>query len=240
MPSTPRCATSWDERPVVSDWQLHWLEAAGSLSPWREVLTAEINAGCEAADRRAALPAVDIIVQNVPGSGIPELGIGANAYRPSCFSLSLDPHNPRFAHSLAEGAVQRLVVHELHHCLRFAAIGWNHTLGDALVSEGLAGHFVRECLETPPELWETALGSEVLAEWSGRARKEAEALHYDHNAWFHGGTSPYSHDRTAPPRWAGYAIGFQLVGRYLNLHPQARPSQLCGIHAARLLKDVWP
>jgi hypothetical protein len=225
----------------VSDWRLHWLEAGGTLAPWREVLTAEIDAGCEAADRRTALPALDIVVQNVPGSAIPELGIAAHAYRPSCFGLSLDPQNPRFADSLAEGAVQRLVVHELHHCLRFAAIGWNHTLGDALVSEGLAGHFVHECLETPPELWETALGSGALAEWSGRARDEAGALHYDHAAWFYGGGgSPYGGANGKPPRWAGYAIGFDLVGRYLKLHPEARPSQLCGIHAARLLRDVWP
>lgn len=225
----------------MTDWRLHWLEAAGSLSPWREVLTAEIHAGCAAADRRATLPAVDIIVQNVPRSGIPELGIGANAYRPSCFSLSLDPQNPRFADSLAEGAVQRLVVHELHHCLRFGAIGWNHTLGDALVSEGLAGHFVHECLETPPELWETALDTAALAVWTGRAQGEAGALHYDHAEWFYGGSGPpYSRPKERPPRWAGYTIGFELVGRYLRLHPEVRPSQLCGIHAARLLKDVWP
>lgn len=223
----------------MSDWRLHWLEAAGSLDPWREVLTAEIQAGCQAADRRAALPAVDIIVQNVPRSGIPELGMGANAYRPNCFSLTLDPPNPRFADSLAEGAVQRLVVHELHHCLRFAAIGWNHTLGDALVSEGLAGHFVHECLETPPELWETALGAEALADWTERAHGEAEALRYDHAAWFYGGTPLYRRDDAVPPRWAGYAIGFDLVGRYLRRHPEARPSQLCGIHAGRLLKEVW-
>lgn len=224
----------------MRDWRLHWLEAAGPLARWRDVLTAEIHAGCEAAGRRATLPAMDIIVQNVPRSGIPELGIGAHAHRPNCFSLTLDPQNPRFADSLAEGAVQRLVVHELHHCLRFGAIGWNHTLGDALVSEGLAGHFVHECLETPPELWETALDAAALAEWSERARGEAGALRYDHAGWFYGSTAPYRRDDAAPPRWAGYAIGFELVGRYLQRHPEARPSQLCGIHAARLLKDVWP
>ena len=224
----------------MTDWRLHWLEAAGSLDPWREVLAAEINAGCAAADRRATLPAIDIIVQNVPGAVIPELGMAAHAYRPHCFGLTLDPQNPRFADSLAGGAVQRLVVHELHHCLRFAAIGWNHTLGDALVSEGLAGHFVAECLETAPEPWEVALDAAMLAEWTGRARTEAEALRYDHHAWFYGNASPYAPDRSAPPRWAGYAIGFDLVGRYLRLHPEARPSQLCGAHAGRLLKEVWP
>lgn len=224
----------------MNEWRLHWLEAAGSLAPWREVLAAEIHAGCEAADRRTTLPAVDILVQNLPQSIIPELGLGAHAHRPSCFSLSLDPHHPRFADSLAGGAVQRLVAHELHHCLRMAAIGWNHTLGDALVSEGLAGHFVQECLETPPEIWETALGAAALAEWSARAQTVAGVLRYDHAAWFYGSSSTFARDGSAPPRWAGYAIGFDLVGRYLKLHPEARPSQLCGIHAARLLKDVWP
>jgi uncharacterized protein YjaZ len=42
---------------------------------------------------------------------------------------------------------------------------------------------------------------------------------YDHNAWFFG-TDPDI------PRWAGYAIGFELVKNYLSKHPGTLPSTL--------------
>ena len=65
------------------------------------------------------------------------------------FSMTLDPDNPNFAASLEGGAVHRHIVHEVHHCLRMAGPGYGWTLGEALVSEGLAGQFaaMRELVE---------------------------------------------------------------------------------------------
>jgi hypothetical protein len=216
----------------VSDAVLHWLEAAAPIGRWRGAVEAGVAEGWEAAARRVDLPRMDVVLQVVPGDVIPEIGMVGRAYRPSCFSLSLDPANPRFAEAVADGAVARQVVHELMHCLRMAAIGYDHNLGDAMVSEGLCGHFVAECLGTPPEPWERALATAQLAEWLPRAEAQAGGRH-DHAAWFFG------HGRHAPPRWAGYSLGFHLVGRYLARHPEARPSAIRGLHAARLLKDAF-
>ncbi len=213
--------------------RLHWLEAAGGLDPWRRVVEAEIAAGWEAAERHANLPEIDLLVQRVPQGGIPHLGMGGWAYRPNCFAVTLDPDSPHFADSLAAGALQRQVVHELAHCLRFAAIGYNHNLGDAMVAEGLCGHFTHECLGTPPEAWETALTAEQQAEFLARARAAAEGP-YDHHAWFFG------RGAGAPPKWTGYTLGFILVGRYLAANPGVTASAILGLHAARLLRDSWP
>lgn len=212
--------------------RLHWLEAAGTLDPWRRVIEAEIATAWEAADRRVSLPEIDLLVQRVPQGGIPHLGMGGFATRPNCFALTLDPDSPNFADSLAAGAVQRLVVHKLAHCLRYAAIGYSHNLGDALVSEGLCGHFTHECLGTPPEAWETALSPAQLSEWLPRAQAAADRPH-EHNAWFLG------RGGGAPPCWTGCTIGFLLVGRYLAA--QAVPaSAALGLHAGRMLRDAWP
>ena len=211
--------------------RLHWLEAVGTLDPWRQVIAAEIVAGWEAADRRVTLPEIDVLVQRVPQGGIPHLGMGGHAHRPNCLSLTLDPDSPNFAEALAAGALQRLMVHEIAHCLRRAAIGYDHNLGDALVSEGLSGHFTHQCLGTPPERWETALTPAQFAEWLPRARAGAESA-YDHNAWFYG--------RGAQPVWAGYTLGFMLVGRYLAAHSGDSAVTLLGIHAGRMLRDAWP
>lgn len=42
----------------------------------------------------------------------------------------------------------------------------------------------------------------------------------------------------ALPRWAGSSPRLHLIGRYLAAHPEARPSTLAGIHAARLLTEA--
>ena len=77
------------------------------------------------------------------------------------------------------------MTHELSHCLCYAAIGYNHNPGDAMVREGLCGHFTRQRLGTPAEAWETALDPSQLDEWLPRARAAAEGP-YDHEAWFFG------------------------------------------------------
>lgn len=213
--------------------RLHWLEAAGTLEPWRRVIAAEVAVAWEAAGRRVSLPEIDLLVERVPQGGIAHLGMGGLAFRASCFRLTLDPDNPNFPVALADGALQRLVVHELAHCLRYAAIGYNHNLGDAMVSEGLCGHFTHECLGTPPEAWEKALNPEQLAEWLPCARAAAAGA-YDHDAWF------YGRGRAAPPVWTGYTLGFLLVGQYLATHPGSSAAALLGMHGGRMLHAVWP
>lgn len=213
--------------------RLHWLEAVGSLDPWRRVIEAEIAVAWEAAERHVALPEIDLLVQRVPQGGIPHLGMGGWAHRPNCFAVTLDPDSPHFAEALAAGALQRLVVHELAHCLRFAAIGYNHNLGDAMVAEGLCGHFTHQCLGTPPEAWEVALDTAQQAAWLPTAREAAERA-FDHSAWFLG------RGVGAPPKWTGYTLGFILVGRYLAAHPGVTASAILVLHAARLLRDAWP
>ena len=216
----------------MSSLRLHWLEAVAPFGRWRAAIQTDIEAGWEAAERRVVLPPTDVLVQCVPQGGIPELGMVGHAYRPGCFSITLDTANPNFTTAMAAGALPRQVVHEIMHVLRFAATGYDHNLGDALVSEGLCGRFVQECFGTPAELWEAALTPAELSTWLPRAQAAAGARH-DHAAWFFG------RGANAPPRWAGYTLGFHLVGRYLAAHPEALPSTLVGIHAARLLKDVF-
>ncbi len=45
----------------------------------------------------------------------------------------------RLAASLDDGAFRRTIAHVVHRCLRMAEPGYGRTLGEALVSQGLAG-----------------------------------------------------------------------------------------------------
>lgn len=189
------------------DWRLHWLEAEGDLSLWRGQIRAEVEAAWAAMAGKVNTPPLDILVQRLPGAVIPEIGMVGHAYRKGLFALTLDPDNPRFAASLGEGALRRQVAHEAHHCLRMAGPGYGRTLGEALVSEGLAGQFTGWLFGNSPEPWECAVDDDTMRSHRPDATELADT-NYSHNAWFYGTGG-------RRPRWLGYTLGYRLVGKWL-------------------------
>ncbi|KST57485.1 hypothetical protein AO398_07825 [Methylobacterium sp. GXS13] len=188
-------------------WQVHWLEASGDLCSWRETVAAEIAIARDAVARIVPVPALDIGVVRDASEAIPEIGTAANVLSPHLVLLTLDPDNPNFETSLRTGDIRRTIVHEVHHCLRMAGPGYGATLGEALVSEGLAGQFVRHLLGTPPEPWEAAVSDAVLAAHRPDSATLAGTDH-DHGAWFFGRGGRH-------PRWLGYTLGYRIVGDWL-------------------------
>ena len=189
------------------DWRIHWLEAEGELEQWRERIAAEIGAAWDAVAGVVRTAPLDILVQRLPGAGIPEIGMVGHAYRKGLFALTVDPANPYFEASL-EGALRRQVTHEVHHCLRMAGPGYGRTLGAALVSEGLAGQFTRRLFGNAPEPWERAVEEDEMQGQLPDVTALTRAS-YDHDAWFFGAGG-------ARPRWLGYTLGYRLVGTWLE------------------------
>lgn len=189
-------------------WKLHWLEASGDLRSWRETITAEVELARRAIAGVMPVPNLDILVERQPGAVIPGTGTGGRAYRNSLFSLALDPDNPNFERSLHDGDLHRTVAHEAHHCLRMAGPGYGWTLGEAMVSEGLAGRFVSRLFGSPPEPWECAVTDEVL---KANLPDEATLIGtgHDHRAWFFGSGGKR-------PRWLGYTLGYRIVGDWMD------------------------
>lgn len=212
----------------MTEWRLHWLEAEGDLSAVRNQVVSEFEVARAAVSQLLELPALDILVQRLPGQVIPEIGMNGYAMRKSLFALTLDPENPNFSRSLVDGTLRRQIVHEVHHCLRIAGPGYGRTLGEALVSEGLAGRFVSHLFATPPELWESAVDRETLAAYRPSATALA-AADYDHAAWFFG-TKDGRY-----PRWLGYTLGYDLVGEWLRQFPDADGPTWVNIPASAVL-----
>ena len=188
------------------NWRLHWLEAESTLDPWRERIIAELKAAHQAVAGLVEVPAIDVLLQRLPGKGIPEIGMVGRAYRARLFALTLDPDNARFAASLDDGALRRTIAHEVHHCLRMAGPGYGRTLGEVLVSEGLAGQFTRQLFANPPEPWECAVDEAALQTHCPSAHA-LTAPGYDHAAWFFG--------TRQRPRWLGYTLGYRIVEAWL-------------------------
>ncbi|TXN48328.1 hypothetical protein FV232_18940 [Methylobacterium sp. WL30] len=145
--------------------------------------------------------------QRLPGAVIPETGTTGEAVRPGLFSLTIDHGTPNFARALRDGDLRRTVAHEAHHGMRMAGPGYGWTLGEALVSEGLAGRFVGHLFDSPPEPWECAVTDAELAANLPDDATLAGAGH-DHRAWFFG-AGRY-------PRWLGYTLGYRIVGDWLE------------------------
>lgn len=222
------------------NWTLHFLEAEASLDPWRDRLVEQARAAhdllADVLSPDMAMPRIDILIQRTPMACIPDFGMGGHAYGPHCLGITLDPDNLAYAKSLDVGEFGRMLAHELHHCLRFAAGGYEHGMGSALVSEGLADQFDREANGGDGRPWSHALAPH---QWSGILAQIEPLLpshDYDHAAWFFGS----QHSLDAIPRWTGYTVGYHLVGAYLDAHPDARPSRLSSIPAADVLAEAWP
>ncbi|EOY5416345.1 DUF2268 domain-containing putative Zn-dependent protease [Cronobacter turicensis] len=191
----------------MKHWTLHWLEAQGDLRDVRDRLAEETDAACQTLANVITPPRLDMLVYRAPGQVIPEIGIAGRAYHGALFSMGVDPANPQLCSSLTDGTFRRQILHEVHHCMRMAGPGYGWTLGEALVSEGLAGHFVTWLMHSAPEPWECAVERAALTA-AGVSSAALNDTHYDHAAWFFGSG--------ALPRWYGYTLGYEMVAAWLS------------------------
>jgi hypothetical protein len=155
---------------------------------------------------------------------IPETGVGG----------SFDGRDVRIAveRPLRPGSrtwLRALLAHELHHASRFplTKVRSRGTLGEALVTEGLADHFADEVFPaTPPKPWNHALSRQQEAALWRRARPLLwKPGGYDHRTWFFGGS--------IIPRWTGYTLGYRIVASYL--HDGRRASDVVGVDARAVI-----
>jgi uncharacterized protein YjaZ len=123
------------------------------------------------------------------------------------------------------------VAHELHHTSRIrTGPGYGKTLGEALVTEGLADHFASEAFpDTPPQPWDNALSKDQEAELWRKAQSILDVPGgYNHQAWFFGGGA------AGLPRWTGYTLGYKIVLAYLGDDRSA--SSAAGVTAGTVIE----
>ena len=208
-------------------WLLHWLEASGDLRPWRDAVAREVEITRRAVARLLPVPALDILVQRMADAVIPEAGMAGHAHHRSLLALTLDPDNANFERCLQGGMLHRTLAYEVHHCLRMAGPGYGRTLGEALVSEGLAGRFTGHLFRTPPEPWEQAVTDDVLQRYLPDAAVLASD-DYDHAGWFFGAGGHR-------PRWLGYTLGHRIVGDWLASAAEVDGKRWVGVPADEVL-----
>ncbi len=103
-----------------------------------------------------------------------------------------------------------IIAHELHHTMRWVKPGYGQTLVETFITEGLAQAFELDFLENSLPVFAKLTEPERLSELMDLARSE-----FHHNLsvyvdWFAGNQKRHI------PQSAGYALGFDLVQRYLE------------------------
>jgi len=178
-------------------------------------LSSQLRALAQAAvtwtQSRLSLSDVSIVIYRDPMGVIPETGVGGFSPSAHVATIAVDPANPFFGGRMVT-EVPATIVHELHHCSRWAGPGYGRTLLEALVSEGLAQHFEADFRGGAPPFYASALSPADLEWLSLRAIREFDSEDYSHSDWFFGSAS-----KNIPKR-SGYAIGFNLVGKFLRAH----------------------
>lgn len=180
----------------------HIANATGELDGHVKLIGSAIGEVQPIVERELKANAIDIIFVSAPFLAIPEYGIGGNSPGPNHVYVSFDPKSKKIT---KEGLVETLL-HEIHHCMRWRDPGYGETLGEAMISEGMACLYEEEYSGKPP-IYATV---DISTKEREHAKKLINDSSYDHSEWFFGTKNI--------PRWFGYTYGYQLCKEYAVKH----------------------
>src|SRR6266852_4448589 len=158
--------------------QLHLLNARGKLDLVRERVERAFSRGVEAVSALLPVSNIDVVVRADPFV-LPETGMGSYSPSADVVYLTIDPANPNLFTDF-DAEFLTTLGHELHHCMRHGGPGYGGTLGEALVTEGLACHFETELRGGVVPFYARALEDKALEALWARATSELKNSSYDH------------------------------------------------------------
>jgi uncharacterized protein YjaZ len=193
---------------------------------WAEIERIARSTHARAAERMRLDPVkVTIGVTRHPGAR--EYGIYARAHGARDVRIALVPGHP---HVMAR--LPLALAHELAHCARMRLGYHTNALAEVVAFEGLADHVAVELCGGPPGPWSHSRTPRELARLLRRARATGWTKPVDPDAWQLGSRPQRLR------RWAAYALGWEMVRRYLARHPGKRASQLAGTSSMVLLRGA--
>ncbi len=170
-----------------------------------------IKQGIDTTSKVIDLQDVEFRVLVFPSKTIPRIGMSGAAPNEKQIYILLDPAHPKFDEAITTHIIQT-IPHEYHHTLRYRTVGYNNSLFESMITEGLACHFAIEVCKIDTPFYCKALTEEQFREWKSKAEKMWFNPEYDYLEWFVG------LKKTIPPN-TGYTIGFRMVSDYFKNHP---------------------
>ncbi len=194
----------------MSKWTIHFLNARERLSDLPDLFQEEIFTTKDLLGRTAPELTLDIVIRASDFTMPPSLVVAGSALGPGRIELTVDL-NQSISKPDLKGQLQRTLIHEYHHAMRWEGPGYGRTLGETLTSEGLAQRFVHEIVTCQPEPWEVAVPVEELPTLALQASPLYDSADFSHSAWFFG--------RSDLPVWAGYTLGRAMIDIFLEGAP---------------------
>ncbi|NNN00703.1 MAG: hypothetical protein HKL86_02590 [Acidimicrobiaceae bacterium] len=176
------------------------------------------QAAVESARLFLNLEGVDVLVIDEREMTIPEWGVGGYTYGPHLVIVALDP-----GVSVSSDHIERTLLHEFHHTMRWRGPGCGGNLGQMLVSEGLAQLFEEEVLGDAPFFSRVSISDDEIA----AAREVFYEPEFNQKKWFFGADGvAFSF---------GYTYGYRICRAYCDVTGQ-RASKLIGVASREILE----
>jgi uncharacterized protein YjaZ len=196
MLKTPRGVFCYDDdMPKIDS---HVANATGELDSFLSLIESAVSKVLPIVEKELNAIEIDIFFLSASMLAIPEYGIGGNSPGPNHTYITFDPDSNK----ITEDGLIETLLHEIHHCMRWRDPGYGNSLGEAMISEGLACLYEEMHKGSAPIYATVDISTEQIAEAKSVISRDT----HDHNRWFYG-----SEDIT---RWFGYTYGYQLCKRY--------------------------
>lgn len=182
--------------------KLHILNASGTLDSHIELIETAFDESLSLLPDGFITEGIDVTIQDLASWVVPELGVVGHTYSGHVVQISLDPK-----HDLQKIDLIKTIVHELHHAVRWQKVSFNKTLGELIVSEGLACLFEEELTGQAPIYVQGDVSDSNIEV----VKSELNNSKYDQSKWFFGSTAEI-------PRWFGYTYGYSLCKAYAKQH----------------------
>lgn len=172
--------------------------AADELTKFIPLINESLDIAVPVIESELNAKEIDIIFVSAASQAIPEYGLGGNSPGPNHIYISFDPDSDKIT---KQGLLDSLF-HEAHHCMRWRDPGYGETLGEVMISEGLACLYEEEHSGHAPIYARVGISQEE----KDSADTELSNTNYNHAEWFFG-VGKVS-------KWFGYAYGFEMCKRY--------------------------
>lgn len=171
----------------------------------------------------------NILVFADPDQAIPEEGLGGRAWGSDWIRMDIDPNTKLGVGKAVQTYLQGMVAHELHHSRRATSVGYGETLGEAMVSEGLAQAYQEFLYPKVNVAYAHHLTTHEIKKAWKKAQAEIVSKKYDHSEWFYG-TGKLK-------RWAGYSLGYNIVKQFMERERENNPAVLVDVPANAFLEN---
>lgn len=189
-----------------------------TLDAYVGITTDAFRAARQVVEQLLDVEGIDVLVIDEPDMTIPQWGVGGYTYGPHTILVALDP-----AANIDGRNIERTLVHEFNHAMRWRGPGCDGNLGQMLVSEGMAVLFEEEVFGDIPMFGSVSITTDEIAE----ALTALYETQFNQEKWFFGADGI--------TLWFGYTYGYQLCRNYATSIGK-RASQLIDVASREVLK----